>query len=158
LTARHHLTDAPSSVGPPWKDHDMTETRFVTVVDDLETMLSVVDVDEVGDIETLLMFLFVRPIRVDEVWDDEGAATALEVIVKGNEESVGSAYEFPMSVMELARSCAHTVEELGAYTQDGFALDEVATEVGAMGDAELVGALQEALGKVRIFNMMDDDD
>lgn len=132
----------------------MTDTRFVTVVDDLETMLSVVDVDEVGDIETLLMFLFARPIRVDEVWDDEGAATALEVIVKGNEESVGSAYEFPMSVMELARSCAHTVEELGAYTQEGFALDEV----GAMGDAELVGALQEALGKVRIFNMMDDDD
>lgn len=136
----------------------MTDTRFVTVVEDLETMLSVVDVDEVGDIETLLMFLFARPIRVDEVWDHQDTATALEVVVKGNEESIGSAYEFPMSVMELARSCAHTVEELGAYTRDGFALDEVAPDVGAMGDTELVGALQEALGKVRIFNMMDGDD
>lgn len=136
----------------------MTDTRFTTVFDDLENMLSVVDVDEVGDIETLLMFLFARPIRVDEVWDDAGAATALEVVVKGNDESIGSAHEFPLSVMELARSCANTVEELGLYTQDGFALDEGAPDVLAMGDTELITALQHALGKVRLLDMMDADE
>ena len=121
-------------------------------------MLNVVDVDEVGDIETLLMFLFARPVQVAEVWDDEAEATALEVIIAGNDASIGSAYEFPLSVMELARACAETVEVLGAYTSDGSALEEAPANVSSMGEAELITALQQALGQVRLFNMMDADD
>ena len=121
-------------------------------------MLSVVDVDEVGDIETLLMFLFARPVQVGEVWDDEAGATALEVVIAGNDESIGSTYEFPLSVMDLARACAETVEVLGAYTGDGFALQEAAPDVSSMGETELITALQQALGQVRFFNMMDVDD
>ncbi len=136
----------------------MTDTRFATVVEDLETLLRVVDVDEVGDIETLLMFLFARPVQVGEVWDDEVGATALEVVIAGNDESIGSAYEFPLSVMDLARACAETVEVLGVYNRDGFASEEAAPDVSSMGETELITALQQALGQVRFFNMMDADD
>ena len=61
----------------------MTDARFTTDFDDLHDLLSLVDVDEVGDIETLLMFLFARPIVVEEVWDDDGVPTSLDVIVQG---------------------------------------------------------------------------
>ncbi len=135
----------------------MTDTRFSTVFEDLETMLSVVDVDEVGDIETLLMCLFARPVQVGEVWDNEAGAAALEVVIAGNDEGIGSSYEFPLSVMDLARACAETVEVLGAYTRDGFALDVAAPDVLSMGETELITALQQALGQVRFFNMMDAD-
>ena len=100
----------------------MTDTRLATVFEDVETMLSVVDVDEVGDIETLLMFLFARPVQVGEVWDDKAGATALEVLIAGNDESVESAYEFPLRMMDLAHACAEMVEVLGAYTRDGTRL------------------------------------
>lgn len=136
----------------------MTDTRFATVFEDVKTMLSVVDVDEVGDIETLLMFLFARPVQVGEVWDDEAGATALEVVIAGNDESIGSTYEFPLSVMDLARACAETVEVLGAYTRDGFTSEEAAPDVSSMDETELITALQQALGQVRFFNMMDADD
>jgi len=136
----------------------VTDTRFATVVDDVESMLDVVDVDEVSDIETLLMFLFARPVQVGEVWDDETGATALDVVIAGNDESIGSAHEFPLSVIELARACAEMVEELGAYTPEGFASEQEPPDVVAMGDTELISALQQALGKVRFFNLMDADE
>ena len=121
-------------------------------------MLSVVDVDEVGDIETLLMFLFARPVQVGEMYDDGAEATALEVVIAGNDESIGSAHEFPLSVMDLARACAETVEVLGAYTRDGFVLEEEAPDVSSMDETELITALQRALGQVRFFNLMDADE
>ena len=121
-------------------------------------MLSVVDVDEIGDIETLLMFLFARPVQVGEMYNDGAEATALEVVIAGNDESIGSACEFPLSVMDLARACAETVEVLGAYTRDGFVLEEAAPDVSSMDETELITALQRALGQVRFFNMMDADE
>lgn len=134
----------------------MTDTRFTTVFDDLDELLSVVDIDVVGDIETLLMLLLSRPVGVYVVSNDAGAASSIEVIVQGNDESIGSTYEFPMSVMELARSCADSVDELGPYTRDGFTPGE-SPDIAAMSDDELITALQQALGKVRLFNMMDAD-
>lgn len=35
----------------------MTDTRFETVFEDTDDLLGGVDVDEIGDVETLLMFL-----------------------------------------------------------------------------------------------------
>ena len=135
----------------------MTDTRFSTVFNSTADLLSGVDIDDVGDIETLLMFLFARPMGVDEAWDNDGAASSLDVNVQGNDESIGFAYDFPMSVMELARSCADTVDELGPFTRDRFAQEE-SPDVSTMSDAELISALQQALGQVRVFNMMDADD
>ncbi len=136
---------------------NMTDPRFTTVFDGVDDLLSVVDVDEVGDIETLLMFLFDRPVGVEEAWDDDGVATGLDVLVRGNAEDIGSVYEFPMSILELARACAQTADELGPFAQNGTAPGEVPSALG-MGDAELITALQRALGKVRLLNMMDFDD
>jgi hypothetical protein len=135
----------------------MKDPRFATDFEDLETMLAVVDVDE-GDIETLLMFVFARPVQVGAVWDDEAGATTLEVIIAGNDGSTGYTHEFPLSVIDLARECAEIVEELGAYTSDRFASEWAGTDVSSMDETELITALQQALGKVRLFNMMDADD
>ena len=135
----------------------MTDTRFETDFEDTNHLLGLVDLDAVDDIETLLMFLFARPVVVDELWDDEGVTPSLEVIIHGNDEAIGSVYGFPLSIIELTRSCAETVVELGPYTRDSVATDE-ATDVSSMSDGDLITALQQALGKVRIFNMMEEDD
>jgi hypothetical protein len=132
----------------------VTDTRFSTVFDSTADLLSGVDIDDVGDIETLLMFLFARPMGVDEVWDEDGATSSLDVNIQGHDESFAFSHAFPMSVMELARSCAETVNELGPYTQEQFA-QEQSTDVSTMNDDKHISALQEALGKVRLFNMMD---
>lgn len=52
----------------------MTDSRFTPTADDVGALLQMVGVDEVGDVETLLMLLFARPIWVGEAWDDEGLA------------------------------------------------------------------------------------
>ena len=108
----------------------MTDPRFTTVFDGVDDLLSVVDVDEVGDIETLLMFLFDRPVGVEEAWDDEGVATGLDVLVRGNAEDIGSVYEFPMSILELARACAQTADELGPFAQNGTAPERYRAPLG----------------------------
>lgn len=131
----------------------MTDTRFETAFEDPDDLLSGVDVDEIGDVETLLMVLFARPVVVDEV-SDGGGIPSLEVIIHGNDGAIGSVYAFPLSIIELTRSCAETVDELGAYTRDGVAAEET-LDVSAMSDGELITALQQALGKVRLFSMLD---
>ena len=131
----------------------MMDTRFETVFGDTDDLLGGIDVDEIGDVETLLMFLLARPVVVNEVWDDEGLTPSLEVIIKGNEGAIGYVHAFPLSIMELARSCAETADELGPYARDGAAT-EVTLDVSAMNDRELITALQQALGKVRLFNVL----
>ncbi len=133
----------------------MTDTRFSTLFDSTVDLLSGVHIDDVGDIETLLMFLFDRPMGVAEGWDDDDAA--LDVIVHGNDRSHGFTYPFPMSVIELARSCAETVDELGPLIVNPIAPEE-SPDVSTMSDAELVTSLQQALGQVRLFNMMEAND
>jgi hypothetical protein len=136
----------------------MTDSRFTSTVDDVGALLQVVDVDEVEDIETLLMFLFARPIGVGEAWDDEGLAPSVRVVVRGNEASIESHCDFPLSMIELARACAEMVDGLGPNTGDDFVLGEAVSDVSAMSDPELVGALQQALGKTRLFNMTEDNE
>lgn len=143
------------SVGPRWKNGFMTDTRFETVFEDTDDMLGGVDVDEISDVETLLMVLFARPVVVSEVWDDEGVTPSLEVIIQGNDEAIGSVYAFPLSIIELTRSCAETVDQLGPYTRAGAAAEERRLDVSAISAGELITALQQALGKVRLFNMLD---
>jgi hypothetical protein len=60
--------------------------------------------------------------------------------------------------MELVRSCAETVAaELGPYAQDGTGPSEEVPDILTMGDGELLTTLQQAVGNVRLFNMMDGD-
>lgn len=133
----------------------MTDTRFTMVVDDTEELLNVVDIDGIGDVETLLMFLFARPIGVEEVWNEDRDETSLEVIVQGNDEAIGCTFEFPLSIVDLVRSCAQTVNDFEPYGAD-HSQTEGAPNVRALADDELISVLQGALGKVRLFNMMDD--
>jgi hypothetical protein len=135
----------------------MTDTRFSTVYDELDQLIDTVDIDGVGDIETLLMFLFARPVGVNHAWDDAGAAD-LEVTLAGNDQSVRTVHEFPMSVLEFVRSCAETVADLGPYVDDAGVPAEEAPDVRAMSDDDLTTALQRTLGKVRVYNLMYPDD
>ena len=132
----------------------MTDSRFTNVADGIDDLLNLLEIDALDDIETLLMFLFDRPVVVGEAWDDEGVVS-LEVIVPGNDVSIGSVYDFPLSVMTLARSCAETVAELGPVGHDGASTSAEPQDVLAMTDEELISALQLALGNVRIFNLLD---
>lgn len=143
------------SVGPIWENHGVTDTRFTTVVDDPEQLLDVVDIDDIGDVETLLMFLFARPVGVEEVWDTDREETSLEVVLQGNDEAISSTFDFPLSVIELVRSCAHTVDDLGPYGDQVLQGDD-GPDVTVLGDDGLITVLQGALGKVRIFNMIGD--
>lgn len=65
-----------------------------------------------------------------------------------------SPFDFPLSVIELVRSCAHTVDDLGPYGVD-LQGDDVPNAT-TLGDDGLITVLQGALGKVRIFNMIGD--
>lgn len=132
------------------------DARFETHFDDLQDLLTAVDIDELDDLETLLMMLFARPVSVEEVWDDS-ASTALEVVISGNESAMGTTYAFPMSVVQLVRQCAETVHELGPYDGDGLDLAEAAPDVLTITESALVERLQQALGQVRLFNMMQDE-
>jgi len=132
----------------------VTDSRFTNVADGIDDLLNLLEVDALDDFETLLMFLFDRPVGVDEAWDDEGVVS-LEVIVPGNDGSIGSVYDFPLSVMTLARSCAETVADLGPVSHDGASTSAEPQDVLAMTDEELISALRQALGKLRIFSLMD---
>lgn len=132
----------------------VTDSRFTNVADGIDDLLNLLEIDALDDFETLLMILFDRPLGVDEAWDDEGVVS-LEVIVHGNDGSIGSVYDFPLSVMTLARSCAETVADLGPYGDDGASTSAEPQDVLAMTDEELISALQQALGEFRIFSLMD---
>jgi hypothetical protein len=131
----------------------MSDTRFTTVCDDLENLLATVDVDEIGDIETLMMFLFDRPIAVSEGDSLIGGPEMIEFTIDGRDDGVCFGLEFPMSVVEFVRSCADDVSDLGPYAVGG---DE--PDVAGMSEEELVAALQQALGQVRIYNLMNADE
>ena len=131
----------------------MSDARFTTVCDDVEHLLAAVDVDDIGDVETLLMFLFNRPVGVAEGSSLIDGPETIEFAIDGRDDGVCFGLEFPMSVVDLVRSCADDVADLGPYSGDG---DE--PDVAGMSEAELLSALQLALGQVRIFNLMNEDD
>ena len=47
------------------REPSVADPRFTTVYGDLDELLNLVDIDDVGDVETLLMFVFDRRIGVD---------------------------------------------------------------------------------------------
>lgn len=132
----------------------LIDTRFTTKCDDIEDLVKTVDIDDVDDLETLLMFLLGRPVRVHEAWDDDNDAVALDVRVFGNELVFAMMEQFPLSVTEIARDCAEMAQELGPYTVDGWTGES--PDLSEFSDDELIPALRDALGKVRVFNLLED--
>lgn len=134
----------------------MTDSRFTTVCDDLDELLEVVDIDDVDDLDTLVMALLDRPVSVTEGWDEERDVPALDVRVHGGEVSLGVLEPFPMSVLELARSSAELARDIGPCAPPAEPPIQ-GNDVLSLSDDELTEALQMALGRVRVFNLLDDD-
>jgi hypothetical protein len=133
------------------------DSRFESVGERVEDLLNLMDVDDVGDIETLMMFLFGRPVAVDEAWDDSGAEVGLEFVMRGENGELRRICEFPMSALDLAAACGKAAVEIGPDTQHGLDLDD-AGSFHELSAPEAITALQRALGNVRLFNMMDSGD
>lgn len=131
----------------------MTDSRFTTPFESSEELLNIVDIDDLDDLETMLMFLFDRPISVAEVWEEQGGA--LEVGVLTDDGGIGTIHEYPFSVLDVVSACGDLVDELGPYTGEGSSGRE--PPVTDMTEPELLAAMQSALGKVRIFNILHED-
>ncbi len=131
----------------------MRDSRFAVCFDDLEGLFKGADVDDVSDLDTLLMLVFARPMRVNET--REGGAEAVEVIALSDDEMIGLICVFPMSVMQLVRNSALMVDELGPYTHGVDVSSRSHEDVMTMDDTALVSALQRALGMVRLSRLLD---
>lgn len=142
---------------PPWKNLRMEDTRFTTVANDSEQLLDVVEIDDIDDVETLLIMLFDRPFGVDHVTNAEEGSEFLEVFVYANDEAVGCTVEFPLSVIGLVRERADMADDLGPYCDDAPATGDV-VRIADLDDSALISALHDALGRVRIYNLLEDDD
>ena len=134
----------------------MKDSRFTTVCADLEELRGVVDIDDVNDLDTLVMILLDRPVSVSEGWEDEHDVPALDVRISDGELSLGVLETFPMSVLELARSAGELARDVGPYAPPGEPPIQ-GNDVLSLSDDELITAVREALGRVRIFNLLDDD-
>jgi len=133
----------------------MGDNRFTMVAGDLDALLGVMELDDVSDVETLLIILFNRPISVeplDWVDDDDGS---LEVTVWAGDTGPLASRAFPMTGVDLVRACASVVDELGPVDGDDVDPADGQASLLAMGDDDLVVALQRALGNVRLFNLLD---
>jgi len=109
-------------------------------------------------LETLLMFLFSRPVGVEYAWNEDVEFAELEITIAGNNQQVVSIQKFPMSAVQLVRSCAEVVAALGPYVADAAAPAGESPDVLALSDEELTTALLQNLGKVRVFKMMYPDE
>jgi hypothetical protein len=136
----------------------MRDTRFWTVCEELDELITTVDIDGIGDVETLLMFLLQRPVGVDCAWTEDGDVVGLEITITGTDQQVVFSQEFPMSAVQLVRSCAEIVADLGPYVADAAEPAEESPDVLALSDEELTTSLQQALGKVRVFKVMYPDE
>lgn len=132
----------------------MTDTRFTTEADDIDHLCQVLDIDGIDELETLLTMLFARPVTVDRLEDEGGVEIGVEVILSGNDASIGTEFGFPLSVIEIARSGVETNNELGPYSEFDHGPATLGAGPGDIDDIQLIGALQRALGQVRIFNLM----
>lgn len=134
----------------------MTDPRFTTVCEDPEQLLDAVDADDLEDIDTFLMFLFHRPVGVLHLEDETG--DAMEVRLWDDHGGLDGTVRFPLSLLDLVFWCAEQDDHLGPYTKGVTDPSQGRTKWGAVTDSERNLAMLDALGKVRIFNLMNDRD
>lgn len=133
----------------------MTDSRFTSVFKDMTDLLNGMDIDDIGDLETLLMFLLARPITV-AMYEEEESVDSIQITVWGDTIGYGSINEFPTTVVELALDGARLAVDVGPYDCSTSTV-QAGSDVLAMTEDELVTALQRALGMVRIFNANEDE-
>lgn len=133
----------------------MTDTRFTTVANDVDGLLAALDIDELDDLETLLMVLLHRPfsiVMVEEGGEDDGA---LETVFWDGDMGTGIRRFFPMSAIELVREVASDSLEIERPEDAGESEGAFDPAVlPSMEEDELIVVLREALGHVRLFNVM----
>lgn len=135
----------------------MMDSRFTTAFKDEKELLEGMDVDDIDDVETLLMFLLSRPVSVEMASEEgDGDIDPILVTVWGERLGRGTIHTFPMTVVDLALNGARLAVEVGPY--DGRpSTVKVGSEVLGMSKDELGDALQRALGMVRLFNAREDE-
>jgi hypothetical protein len=135
----------------------VSDSRFTTVVRDLDDLFETVDVDDLSDVETLLMALFGLPMgltQVTEAGDDE----ALQVTVWLDETEHSLTYGFPMRLIDFALSCASAIAELDHPRGKPDDPEVERPDLLAMTESELISTLQSSLGEVRLFNILSSQD
>jgi hypothetical protein len=147
-----------SDEGPGMGEEPVMDTRFWTVCDDVDELLSTVDIDGTDDIETLLMFLLQRPVSVVWTWNDDVEVDQLEITVWSEDRSFVYVQTFPLSAAQLVRSCAELAADVGPSTAGDDVAAVEAPCISALSDEELTTALQQALGKSRIYKKMYPDE
>lgn len=132
------------------------------MADSISELLEIVDVDDLGDIASLFTILLDRPVEVSEWWDDEPdlpddlREPALEVLVHGDDGGIGGHFTFPVNLLEMAWSAGENAGYLGAYRwEDDDAGRDEGIDLTALSEEELIAALQQALGRVRLLALMD---
>ena len=134
----------------------MADRRFSTTTRDVADLLGTLDVDQVGDIETLLILLFDWNISVEVANDDEGEVV-VDVTVWADDIGIGCMHPFPLSLLEIVAACAETISDFVTGLASDVTSSDRARAVQEMGEDERVAALQDALGKVRVFNLLESD-
>lgn len=137
------------------EDHGILDSRFETEAEDVEHLLSVLDIDELEELATLLMVVLERPVVVEEVCDSAAETACLEIILAGTEHSIGTTHAFPFNIVQLVLNSIETATELGPY--DAAPSQEAAHELSALDRPALIGVLQRALGLVRLLSRPDQD-
>lgn len=135
----------------------MTDTRFATLGEDLEAVLDAADLDDVDDLGTLFSFLMHRPVEVRGAWDVDEDLPGLEVIISAESFAYGTVFAFPTSILEMARHSAWNIEEIGPYPGAQPFPDD-APALSSLDDDGLMGPLREALGLVRLYHLIDDEE
>lgn len=128
------------------------DSRFETDAEDVEHLLSLMDIDDLEELETFLMILFARPVTIREEQVEETGAPSVEVVLHEHGTATGSVFPFPVSVVEIVRGAIENATTMEPY-DDTLPRQDLA----AMDHAEFLTALQLALGQVRILDMLDDD-
>ena len=115
-------------------------------------LLDAIDLDDLDELETFLMILYERPVRL--VLKTETDEPGLEVIVAGEHWSTGTLLTFPISVENLAKDGYNqeTADSMEPYPGAGsFQPGDLA----ALPPAELDATFIKALGTVRLYGMLE---
>lgn len=91
----------------------MTGTRSTAVVDDTEELLNVVDLDVIGDVETLLMFIPARPVGLEDVCNLDRDLTRSSH--PGDKRGRRLRLRLPTERDRTGALSAHTADDLGPY-------------------------------------------
>ena len=101
-----------------------------------------------------LMFLFHRPVGLLHLEDETG--DAIEVRLWDDHGDLDRTVRFPMTLEDLVAVCADADDRLGPYTKATPGNPQAHATWAGMSEEERAAALLDALGKMRIFNLLNE--